>query len=110
MVAINSPMNPPRSPFNIEPEERLVMMLSPNTASAKYSGLENFNATDASIGEKMIRQIALKTPPKVEPKVDNPRALPGCFNLVAIGYPSNVVATDAGVPGVLSRIAEIDPP
>ena len=76
-----------------------------------YKGTrEDFGKLLAEFSEKMIRQIALKTPPKVEPKVDNPRALPGCFNLVAIGYPSSVVATDAGVPGVLSRIAEIDPP
>ena len=58
----------------------------------------------------MIKQIALNTPPNVEPNVDNPNALPGCLSFVAIGYPSNVVATDAGVPGVFNNIAEIDPP
>ena len=94
----------------MEPDDTLVMILSPNIASAKYSGLENFKATDASNGEKMIKQIALNTPPNVEPKVDKPKALPGCFNFVAMGYPSSVVATDAGVPGVFKRIAEIDPP
>ena len=103
-------MNPPRRPFKIDPDETLVMILSPNTASAKYSGFENFSATDASIGEKMIKQIALKIPPNVEPNVDKPSARPGCFNFVAIGYPSRVVATDAGVPGVFKRIAEMDPP
>ena len=56
-------MNHLKRTFKIDPEETLVMMLSPNTASAKYSGFENFSATDASIGEKMIRQIALKIPP-----------------------------------------------
>ena len=58
----------------------------------------------------MIKQIALKIPPNVEPNVDKPSARPGCFNFVAIGYPSRVVATDAGVPGVFKRIAEMDPP
>ena len=54
-------------------------------ASAKYSGLENCNATFASWGASKIRQMVLKTPPKVLANVDKPKARPGWRSLVAMG-------------------------
>ena len=85
-------------------------MLIPNIAKAKYSALENCNASFANCGERIIKQSELKIPPDKLANVDSPSARPGCFRVTAMGYPSKVVAADAGVPGVFSKIAEIEPP
>ena len=85
-------------------------MLIPKIAKAKNSGLLNFNANLANTGEMSINVIALKMPPKTEAVVEIPKALPGCLSLTARGQPSNVVAADAGVPGVFKSIADIEPP
>lgn len=74
IVEMISPITPPIRPLRTEPEETEVIMEMPKMARAKYSGLENCSATEASRGEKIIRQMAEKIPPKVEEKVDRPRA------------------------------------
>ena len=110
IVARSKPSTPPIKPFTIDFDETLVIILIPNNASAKYSGALNSKATLASMGEKTTRAKQLNNPPNNEEKVEMPRARPGCLSLVAIGYPSRVVAAEAAVPGVLTSIAEIEPP
>src|SRR5699024_11805705 len=74
-----------------------------------YSGGPNITATAAMTLDNNIKHKV----PKVYPMVEESNAifiafLP--FPCCAKGYPSNVVAKAAGVPGVLSIMAEIDPP
>ena len=76
-VAKKRPIRPPMIPFTTLPLETLVIILRPKIAKAKYSGLENCNATFANWGASKIRQMVLKTPPKVLANVDNPKARPG---------------------------------
>ena len=77
MVAMNSPIRQLISPFKIEPDDTEVIMLMPNTAKAKYSGLLNCSASFASIGANKIRHIVEKTPPKVDAIVEIDSARPG---------------------------------
>ena len=76
-VARNRPMIPPMIPFSTLPLDTLVIMDSPNTASAKYSGLENCREILARRGAQIIRQIVLKMPPKALAVVESPKARPG---------------------------------
>ena len=55
---------------------------------------------------KVIQEIS---PPTKEAVIPSPSALPG-LPPRAIGYPSKVVMTAAGVPGILNRVAVINPP
>ena len=48
-------------------------------------------------------------PPRKEETIPSPNALPGSPFFV-MGYPSNTVATDAGVPGIPISVAVINPP
>ena len=63
----------------------------------------------ARIGAKKVRHKAVKVPPIPEATVAIPMALPA-NPFWAMGYPSKVVATAAGVPGVLIRIEAMPPP
>ena len=69
----------------------------------------NLSANDATIGDKKIRIIKLIPPPINEYNVPIRMARPPS-PLKAMGYPSKVVATEAGVPGILNNIAVIKPP
>jgi len=51
----------------------------------------------------------LSRPPTKEVRIPTPNALPAS-PLSAMGPPSNTVAIEEAVPGILSRIAEINPP
>ena len=82
---MNKPIKQLTSPFKIEPDDTDVIMLMPNTARAKYSGLLNCNATLASIGANKTKQTVENTPPKVEAIVEMDNARPGCPLIIAIG-------------------------
>ena len=78
-------MIPPMIPLSTLPLETLVMMDNPNTARAKYSGLENCREIFARSGAQIIRQTVLKIPPNALAVVESPRARPGCRISTAIG-------------------------
>ena len=82
---------------------------SENSASAQYSKGPNAIATFASIGAISIIRSNPKMVPRNEKKMPTPSAF-GASPLSAIGRPSKQVATEAGVPGIFRRIAEISPP
>src|SRR6056297_4019588 len=85
------------------------MMVSENRIRVKNSGGPKLSAKDASHPAKTISarfdiksavQEAQSAMPSARPA--SPRS--------AIGWPSRMVAEEAGVPGVLIRIAGIEPP
>ncbi len=76
---------------------------------AVYSKMLNFIAIWARKGEIKISAITLIIPPMNEYRIPTPSALPAS-PLSRMGPPSHTVAIEAGVPGILSRIAEIKPP
>ena len=79
IVAMKRPMRPPIMPLMTEPEDTLVIMLTPKIANAKYSGFENCSATFASCGAKMSRQTAEKMPPNMLPVVEMPAHGPAAY-------------------------------
>ncbi|MPM90509.1 hypothetical protein SDC9_137630 [bioreactor metagenome] len=89
--------------------EMEAMMERPKTASKKNSGALNRRASFASCGEISHKASTLTTPPRKEETVEIPNARPLSPRLEN-SKPSSTVAAAAGVPGVLSRIAEMDPP
>ena len=104
-----SPKHPDRSPFKSDLPEMLAIMLMPKKASANVSGALNFRAMFARIGEMTISKRPLIMPPPKEATVEIPKALPDS-PLFVKGYPSKMVAAAEGVPGVLIRIAVMEPP
>ena len=82
---------------------------SPAMASQKVSGAPKASDHRASVGVKKRRTAVPIRPPMVEPMTAMAmasRALPFC----ARGKPSMAVQMAAGVPGVLSSTAEMEPP
>jgi hypothetical protein len=77
--------------------------------TAKYSGLENLWANRAAAPESsVINSTPNRAPNPAERKAyDNASVARPCL---AIGWPSNVVATDDGSPGMLKRIEVVEPP
>ena len=63
----------------------------------------------ASTGETNIKARMEMNPPRKLETIPSPSALPA-LPCMAMGYPSNVVAIDAAVPGMFIKIAAIRPP
>ena len=81
----------------------------PRKTTAKYSQVEKVRATLAKSGEATVMITALRKPPMAEHMIAIPRALetkPFLFSW----YPSQVVGTFMGSPGILKRIPVMDPP
>jgi hypothetical protein len=93
----------------LSPSDNVEISVNPNKANQKYSVGPNINETLASGGAKRARHITPIIPPTNEDiqLIDIARSPSPFF---ANGYPSNVVATAEGVPGVLIKIADHDPP
>ena len=108
-VETAKPSTPANTPLAIEPEDSVAISVSEKTAMAKYSCGPKDSATCASHGAMNISAAIEIMVPMNEKTMPAPRALPPSpFSI--IGPPSKVVAIEAGVPGILSRIAEIRPP
>ncbi len=107
-VAKKSPMPAPitflRTDFPPIPEHTL----SPMTAKAKYSASPNSRAMVERGRETAARQIVLKIPPSVEAKMAIPRAFPA-WPLLAISCPSRMVIIAGASPGILKRMAVMEP-
>jgi len=88
--------------------ETLTIIVNPKRATTANSEGPNFRANRARGNEKRARQIVLNNPPKTDQIVLMLRASPE-YPFWDSLYPSKVEAMEAGVPGVLMRIAEIPP-
>jgi len=88
----------------------LAIIVKANTIKEKYSHGPNFRAILATWGAKVIKTTIPINEPRNEAEIPIINASPGFPFFIAIGYPSNVVATADGVPGIPNRIAEIKPP
>src|SRR5262249_36372276 len=91
---------PPPSPMN---EEKVRSWI------AKNSGGPNRSATSASRGANSVMSTTENSAPTNEEVKAAVSACPPSPRL-AIGNPSNVVATDQGSPGMLNKIEVIAPP
>ena len=88
---------------------RLAISVRAKIETEKYSAGPNFRAKFAITGETNTSTRMPKMVPRKENTVPTPSALYAC-PFFAIGLPSKQVATEAGVPGMLMRIAAIRPP
>ena len=84
-------------------------MITPKSASQKNSNAPNLSARLPRIGVNNARKNIPISVPSTDPDVAMPIARPArpCF---ASWWPSRHAAADAGVPGMLSRIADREPP
>ena len=99
----------PIIPFATFPFDTLAMIERPKIAMQKYSGGPNNLVIFAILGAANSNTNALNVPPTN----DAYNAIVNAFSglpFFVIGYPSRSVAAFAGVPGVLIRIAVIEPP
>ena len=89
--------------------ETPAMMVIPNRQTIKYSAVPSIAEIFATWGPRNSSTRAEKIPPKVE-------AYRAIFSAALVrpcldrGWPSIMVAAAWGVPGVLIRMAETDPP
>ncbi len=109
IVEMKSPAKADAKPFTILPDEKVATTVSAKTASAKYSAAPNCMAACASKGAQVIRAKPLIMPPIKEPHVAISSAFRDCPFAVSLG-PSKTVAAAATVPGVPTKMAEIQPP
>src|SRR5207245_5352265 len=92
-----------------EPCASTVAAIRPSTISEKYSAGPNFSATSASGGANSAMITVDTQPAKNEPIAAMPSAGPA-RPWRAIWYPSRQVTTEDDSPGMLTRIAVVDPP
>ncbi|GGK03449.1 hypothetical protein GCM10007063_27060 [Lentibacillus kapialis] len=81
MVPINNPITPEANPFNIDPADRLPIIVRPKIANIKYSGALNINEICANGGARNNNAKPLTNPPIIDEIVATPiafDALP-CF-------------------------------
>ena len=102
------PTSPRINPFRISPPETATIILRPNAASMKYSAALNRTVKRAIGVAKRISARVLIMPPMKEKITFTPRARPP-FPCLYRQYPSQDWVSDAGVPGVLIKIAVIPP-
>lgn len=109
-IATVNPRMPLIQPLSALPfEVRLPQIMMPNTASRKNSHEVNLRAKPVRTGVSVSTQTTLNSVPIIETVVARNIACPASPRL-AIGKPSIAVAAEAGVPGMLSRIADWQPP
>jgi hypothetical protein len=109
IVAMINPSKPDISPLRRFSDVKVTILANPITARIKYSAGPNFNANAANTGAMSNNIIVENTPPVKLATTETFRATPA-FPILVSGYPSKAVVAAAGVPGVESKIAEIDPP
>ena len=95
--------------FSSEPCASTTAPIRPSTISEKYSAGPNLSASsDSGIATDATRIVAT-VPAKNEPRAAIVSAAPAC-PLRAIWWPSRQVTTDDDSPGMLMRIAVVEPP
>ena len=97
------------SAFSTDPFASTTAKIRPSTISEKYSAGPNSSATDVSGAPSAATSTVVTHPAKNEPIAAMERAAPArpCF---AIMWPSSAVTTDVASPGMLTRIAVVEPP
>ena len=95
-------------PLSNAPSDRVATMVRPKMPRAKYSGALKFRAKRASCGATPARMKQENTPPTKEATVVISRARNDSPLAVSRG-PSSMVAAAAAVPGVLTRMAVMEP-
>ena len=108
-VLRSNPKSPDINPLVTEPNVTDAMAVRPRRAVRKYSAGPNQRETCANGFERNNKTRPLIIPPITEAKGDILIASTARPRLV-IRYPSIADAADADVPGVLSKIAEKEPP
>ena len=98
-------MAPPISPSSVAPRDKVAISDRPKIASQKYSTGPKDSAIFDKGGARNRSASAPMIPPATEPRQDIVTARSPSPRF-AIGKPSIDVAMAAGVPGVLTRMAE----
>ena len=109
IIDINKPRQAPINDLMLSPSANVEINVRPKIANQKYSVGPNFREMLAKGGANNARHIT----PTIPPTNDDIQLIDiakSPLPLFAIGYPSNVVATADGVPGVLIKIADHEPP
>ena len=109
IIDISKPRQAPINDFILSPSAKVEIKVRPKIANQKYSVGPNFREMLAKGGANNARHIT----PTIPPTNDDIQLIDiakSPLPLLAIGYPSNVVATAEGVPGVLIKIADHEPP
>ena len=92
-----------------EPPPKATKLPNASRKTVKYSTGENLRAKRVAHEERIV---TVATPSRA-PKPDDRKAVVSASvarPALAIGWPSKVVATDDGSPGMLKRIEVVDPP
>ena len=108
-VASMAPMTAEMRPLGRSLPVRVMTRDREKMVSAQYSKGPNFRATEARKGLMTTSSTTPMMVPRKENTTPVPRALAAC-PFSAMGRPSKQVATEEGVPGMFSRMAEIRPP
>ena len=103
------PNNALNKPFAVDLPARLEISVKAKSVTPKYSHGPKRIVSAARGFEMTTIAAILKTVPINELNIPTPSALPAS-PFSASGLPSNVVAIEAGVPGIFSKIAETNPP
>jgi hypothetical protein len=109
MTVITSPIAPDSRPALIEAPVSPATIDSAKTKREKYSHGPNSSASDASGPVVPTRKMPPSSPPKNDAQIPSHSALPGS-PFCDIGKPSNIVATEEGLPGMPSRHEAMRPP
>ena len=108
-VASSRPRAAEMMPLIIDSASSAAINARARISTASISGALNFNAREATrLATRMTKSVEKVSPKQLE-KSAVFKALKPC-PFCAMGYPSKVVATAATSPGVLMRMAEIEPP
>src|SRR5215813_3889071 len=109
MVPRNIPVKSETSAAAIDDWPSTETLARRNTTTEKNSTVEMERAKRANGGAKKARKSALTSPPKADDMMARPSAY--CvWPWRLIRYPSHVVGTFMGSPGMLKRIPVIEPP
>src|SRR4051794_20841022 len=104
----NSPTTIMAMAFSKEPCASTTAPMSPSTINEKYSAGPNFSASADSGSDTAATSTVAHVPAKKEPRAAVASAAPA-WPLRAIWYPSRHVTTDDDSPGMLTRIAVVEP-
>ena len=108
-VHSNTPSTSMASAFITEPCASVMEAIRPSTMSAKYSGEPTLSANSVSGGASTATSSVAQVPAKNEPMAAVASAVPA-RPWRAIWWPSSAVTIDDASPGMLIRMAVVDPP
>ena len=108
-VESSSPNTIMMTAFRIEPRASTTASASPNTISPKYSAGPKRSASRVSGAPSAAMTSVATVPAKNDAIAAVPSAMPACPRR-AIWWPSSAVTTLVASPGILMRIAVVEPP